>query len=108
MKKNLGLPENNSEPMTNSGIHAIQTILKHNPKELFITGMNFCNFSKGGKQIQLYANGSRQSKYLPKEKFNNKIYKIHTYPITLQFFKLLINEFDNIKLDNLLNNFFIK
>ena len=108
MKENMNLENNITEPMTNSGIHAIQVILKHKPKELFITGMNFCNFSQGGKQEQLYANGSTQSKYIPKEKFEKKIFKIHTYPITLQFFKNLINEYDQIKLDLLLDNFFDK
>lgn len=106
MIKNMNLPSNNTEPMTNSGISAIQVILRHNPKELFITGMNFCNFSKGGKQMNLYANGSTQSKYISKEKFNNKVFKIHTYPITLEFFKILIDEYKNIKLDKLLINFF--
>ena len=108
MKKYMNLENNIKEPMTNSGISAIQVILKHKPKELFITGMNFCNFSKGGKQEQLYANGSTQSKHIPKEKYEKKIFKIHTFPITLQFFKNLINEYDQIKLDVLLDNYFNK
>jgi hypothetical protein len=106
MKKNMNLPVNTVEPMTSSGIHAIQCILRHNPKELFVTGMNFGNFGKGGKQEDLYSNGSIQWKYIPPEKYKNKIYRIHTFPITLHFFKKLLEEYPNIKLDKLLNNFY--
>ena len=77
------------EPYSSSGIHVIEVILRHQPKELFITGMNFGNFGKGGLLKDLYVdNGhSRNSMGLSKQKIDTKIWNIHTNIYSLIFLK---------------------
>jgi|UniRef100_A0A6C0IX56 hypothetical protein len=108
MKQFLNLPKENNQASTSSGNHAIQVILRHQPKELFITGMNFANFGKGGLLKDMYVdNGhSRNSMGVSKQKIDTKVWNIHTNRYTLLFFKKIFNEYDNIELDKLLKNFF--
>ena len=94
---------------TSSGVHAIQTILRHEPKELFITGMNFGNFGKGDQLKNLYVDkGNSRNHFgtVSKNKIKNKKWTIHTNKNTLFFLKKIFDEYDNIELDKILKNFF--
>ena len=100
--------ENCVKNCTSSGIHTIEVILRHKPKELFITGMNFGNFGKGGTLKDLYTDQghSRSEMGLTEKDINDKIWKIHTEPHTLIFLKKIFDEYNNIELDKLLKDFF--
>ena len=103
----------------NSGINSILIILKHKPKKLFITGMNFYNMGLGG----LINNSVKINKY---NKIINNVYipgttdtynknlikknywcKGHISNMTLDFFKNLVFEYrDIIELDDFLKKKF--
>lgn len=106
--KSINYKINEKDVYTSSGVHTIQAILRHQPKELFITGMNFGNFGKGGKLNELYADKgqSRNNMGISTHKINNKVWDIHTNGYTLLFLKKIFDEYDNIELDKLLKNFF--
>ena len=108
MKQFLNFPKESNHHSTSSGIHAIQVILRHQPKELFITGMNFGNFGKGGLLKDLYIdNGySKENTGLSKFKIHHKVHNIHTNTYSLLFLKKIFDEYDNIELDKLLKKFF--
>ncbi len=102
IKEKYNIINYNTKAYTNSGVHAIQILLRHEPKELFITGMNFGDFGKGNQFANLYIKGTNER--LIKNQSKNST--IHTFPESLKFFKEIIKNNKNIKLDKLLKNFF--
>ena len=105
-QKKFGYNELN-KTVTNSGIHAIQTILRHNPSELFITGMNFGNFGKGGTIENMYMDKghSRRKFNYEERKIVSMKHTIHTNEYTLKLIKSIFTNYSNIKLDNLIRNY---
>ena len=108
MKNKMNLPVNNKNSVTNSGFNSIEIILRHKPKELFITGMNFGNFGKGETLSNLYADSGYSKLQLKMDKFKmyKKKWNIHTSKETLKFLKKIINENDNKIIDNILKKYF--
>jgi hypothetical protein len=96
INKNFNTIDSNS-PITNSGLHAILILLKHEPKELFITGFNFFNWGNGAVSKNLY-----HSEVIDNYKKNNNKNNGHVVDETMIFFKQLLKEYDCIKLDNIL------
>ena len=106
MKKYMKLDINFNKSVVNSGINSILTILKHNPKELFITGMNMYNYGKGGTLDNVFQKGSTDY-YNMRHKIAKTNVTGHVYQVTLDFFKKLLIEYPNIKLDKELLQRFI-
>jgi hypothetical protein len=110
IKSRSDIPKSFTKSLTNSGMHSILTILKHNPSELFITGFNFYNWGKGGKLEEVYQEGSTDyynKSYLPGNKRRGKRIIGHVYSPTLDFSKKMFYEYkDCIKLDKVLKDFF--
>jgi len=110
IKSRSDIPESFNRSLSNSGMHSIMTILKHNPSELFITGFNFYNWGKGGKLEDVYQKGSTDyynGAYLPGNKFRHKSVNGHVFAPTLYFSKQMFDEYkDCIKLDKVLKDFF--
>ena len=100
-QKFLGMGKSNV--FTNSGVHAIESILKHKPKTLFITGMNFGNFGGGGKIKDLYIDKGNSRKYY--KCGGNKYSQIQTNKSTITLMKEILNEYKNIELDGVLSRF---
>ena len=86
IKKHYNISKSFKQSISNSGIHAILAILKHNPSELFITGYNFYNWGKGGKIENLYQKNSTDYynfHYKPNGKYRYKNVIGHVYEPTL-------------------------
>ena len=106
-KNNFGYSQLD-KTVTNSGIHAIEVILRHNPSELFITGMNFGNFGKGGTIENMYMDKghSRRKFNYEERKIVSMKHTIHTNEYTIKLIKSIFSNYDNIKLDNLISSHF--
>jgi hypothetical protein len=91
---------NSNKAMSNTGMSCIAVILKHNPKELFITGMNFYNWGKGviGKG-EIYSKGIGDHWVDDKKGpiARGKLVKGHIIDnLTLNIFKDLILEYKDV------------
>ena len=113
IKKTIGVSKElylSNLSLSNSGMHSILVLLRHNPKELFITGFNFYNWGKGGKLENVYQKGSTDYYNFEYKKGGKKRKKNiigHVYKSSLLFSKQIFSEYkDIIKLDNILKTFF--
>lgn len=106
MKNFMSLNNSFNMSTVNSGISSLISILRHEPKELFITGMNLYNYGKGGTLDQVFQKGSTDY-YNMRHRISRTNVTGHVYDITLNFFQKIINEYSCIKLDKELSERFV-
>ena len=105
----MNLKVDNNVSVSNTGINSIEVILRHKPKELFLTGMNFGNFGKGDTLKNLYVDGgySKLQCKLNNFRMYKKKWNIHIRDETLKFVKIMFDQNKNIKLDKVLEKYFV-